>query len=421
MTGLVNFLICWSGTVAVLAHEVDWLLTPELRVEASGPPAGWDALLQSVRRAHPDAKEIQLHAPLYPSFAAVAVISTPTQSYQRVFLDPYTAEVTGQASFLGVQRFFRSLHMSLFDPGGKMLGYWFVSLFGFLLLASAVTPLVFYRRWWRGFTLAPKLGRGKRPFWSSVHKIVGVWGLWFVILIALTGAWWTFEYAGVELGYPEQPETTAQGPVTTIALDALVRRAREQWPRFEPASIYVPDAGTSDVVQMTGRAEAWVVRDRANRVYADPTANDVIAIQRGTALPWPARWIDTVDPLHFGNFAGLVVKLVWFVFGLGLSVLCLSGAYLYCRRLDRGNEGHRGFPAAIATTAAVIAATGVGAWLEIRGYGPTQPVPSWPSISWPVAAFLMAWTGLTVAVLFYWTLMTARASRPLTHSDHTPS
>ena len=39
------------------------------------------------------------------------------------------------------------------------------------------------------------------------------------------------------------------------------------------------------------------------------------------------------DPLHFGYFGGLATKLVWFVFGVGLSGLSISGVLLTWRRL----------------------------------------------------------------------------------------
>jgi uncharacterized iron-regulated membrane protein len=44
------------------------------------------------------------------------------------------------------------------------------------------------------------------------------------------------------------------------------------------------------------------------------------------------RWVHTADPLHFGNFGGLATKLVWVVFGLLLTGLCVTGVVIFTKR-----------------------------------------------------------------------------------------
>ncbi|USQ95460.1 PepSY domain-containing protein [Caulobacter sp. RL271] len=41
------------------------------------------------------------------------------------------------------------------------------------------------------------------------------------------------------------------------------------------------------------------------------------------------------DPLHFGTVGGAVTKLIWFVFGLVLTSLSVSGVAVYALRLSR--------------------------------------------------------------------------------------
>lgn len=44
------------------------------------------------------------------------------------------------------------------------------------------------------------------------------------------------------------------------------------------------------------------------------------------------RIVHTVDPLHFGTFGGLATKIIWAVFGLLLTSLAVTGAYIFAKR-----------------------------------------------------------------------------------------
>jgi uncharacterized iron-regulated membrane protein len=118
--------------------------------------------------------------------------------------------------------------------------------------------------------------------------------------------------------------------------------------------------------------------------------------------------VDTVDPLHFGNFAGLAIKLVWFVLGLLLSSMALSGAYLHYERIQAGVQGAarhrwRGYGVAIVAAFVVLGLTAVGGWIEIRSYGPVVDARlRWPEVPAAVAVFIASWVLVTCGVLAVW-------------------
>jgi uncharacterized iron-regulated membrane protein len=120
-------------------------------------------------------------------------------------------------------------------------------------------------------------------------------------------------------------------------------------------------------------------------------------VRSAADLGWPARWVDTADPLHFGNFGGLMIKTVWFLFGLLLSALCLTGAYLHVQRQRRRNEVTRRLAVTIAyfMSAIVVAIATVGAVQEIQSYGqPGAPAGVW--------IFIATWTIATALILVIW-------------------
>jgi uncharacterized iron-regulated membrane protein len=301
----------------------------------------------------------------------------------------------------GVQRFFRSLHMALFIEAwpilGVPLGDWIVALLAIPLLASMVTSLVFYRRFWRGFFKLER-SKGRKIFWSDAHKLSGLWSLWFVLAIGLTGLWYLAERHLP--GGPDPPQAAAMKNARLLPVDALVMRAQAAFPELRINAVILNDY-ESGVVEVHGQDGALVVRDRAARLWLDSRSGKVLRVQRSSRLGAYQRWIDTADPLHFGNFAGLWSKVPWFLFGLALSGLCLTGAYLQAKRQERRAAGRYRGPV-LAAYGATVACLLLAAWFgyeETMSYGSGGAAPAVPA---GVTAFIVAWTAATLSMLTLW-------------------
>lgn len=397
------FVVCWSGTVAVFSHELDWLADVRLRAVPNQGPMAWQAVYDGAAAARPGWTIIEVNAPRAPGYSAEALAENADGDWSRVYADPRTGEILGSTSYLNVQRFFRSLHMALFIDvfpiWGIPLGYFVVGLLALVLLASLVTSLLFYRRFWRGFFKLER-HKGAKVFWSDLHKLTGLWSLWFVALIALTGIWYFVEWKVTsEPVAPEPP--AAVGTVTAaMSLDALVGRAQAAYPNLSIRRLALWDQSAGRI-EAHGQDASLLVRDRAAKVWLDPRDGAVLGVQEPDDLSLLHRWIETADPLHFGNFGGLWSKALWFLFGLGLSGLCLTGAYLQAKRQARHRPSaiRRPVLAAYVTTAAVL---GLGAWrgyAEMRRYDAAGELGATPV---GVVLIIVTWLALTLGALTWW-------------------
>ncbi len=429
LSGLLLFIICWSGTTATLSHEVDWLLNPDLRVEPHYEPVDFEATYDAVRAAWPEASVNTIDVPLYANAAISVRVRTQNEQTRWVYVDPNTYTVTGSSSYFNVQRFFRSFHMNLFNPFHFLhesgFGYFIVGFFGLVVLASMLTSLVFYKRWWSRILAVKFSTRNARTFWSSVHRQIGLWSLWFVLAIGVTGTWYLFEHSRIRLGdgkvtfvdagtepSPYALNTIIVPPASDPAnsLSTIVERAQSVRPDLSIRSIGLNSE--SGLVYVTGQANHILVRDRANKVYIDSSDGKAVLNQSASDLPVYWRWSDTADPLHFGDFGGLWTKLIWFVFGLFLTGLVLTGTYLHIKRLARdranGTAGRKGTEVAVAFTCAVLLGSIWAGFKEVRAYGPiVDGVRHWPQVSTEVTAFLICWLLLTLAVVVSLTWMLA--------------
>ncbi len=352
--------ILLTGTFATLSHEIDWLVNPALRVTPERAPVQWGKMVRNVQAAYPEAVIHSVTGPRHPWHAAEIVVTLAPDAYrERIYANPYSGDLTGHAGWMSVQRFFRDFHMMLFLP---RIGLYVVSAFGFLLLVSLVTGLIAYKRFWRGFFKMPRSGQGARVLWGDLHRLMAVWSIWFVAIIAITGIWYFVEMGLYDAGKGLN-DMPLDPPPASIAvnqkapdIDTLLAMAARAYPGFQATGLNWPHA-PGQALDVVGESDVVLVRERANRVYLDLAEHRVLAVRRGDELPLLYRWVHTADPLHFGNFGGLLTQLIWFVFGCLLTAMTFSGAWLWLKRTNKKLRTAR----AVAMTARVANANATAA------------------------------------------------------------
>lgn len=336
---LLGFVLL-TGTLAVLSHEVDWLLAAEMRADEAvdASQIAWGAAFDAARAERPHAEWLSLVRPVGPAFALQATLRTPWGELVRVWLEPRDGVFRGETRWFNVQRFFRMVHRHLMLP--TKVGVPIVTALSLPLLVSLVSGLVVYRKFWRGFFRRPRFDRSRRLWLGDLHRLAGVWSAWFVALMAVTGLWYLVESLGGRAPRAAVVHTEERGVLLPddfdgARLDAAVAAARRELPGLEITSIAFPDHDDGALV-VGGQLTASLVRVRANAVHVDPTSGAVLARHRGEELNLHQRISEAADPLHFGSFGGLATKLIWFVGGLGLTGLAFSGVFVYVERMRRG-------------------------------------------------------------------------------------
>lgn len=344
---LFLLLVSLTGTMATISYEIDWLIDERVRAARTATPASWGDLVAAVEARFPGASIT--HAAAAPGegnaasplpFAARFLVTMPDGTGRSVYVDPYSRRVTGVRSF-DLPDFLRQLHYSLFLPHGIFL----TTALGFVLAGGVTTGLLIHKKFWRGFFRLPRRDRGSRVFWGGLHRLGGVWSLWFLVLLSATSLWYLAEEildrAGVPMYGQDAPRLTAgdllalgpeiDGP---LPLDDLVAIARSAMPGLETREILWAERPLG-AVRVAGQANAVLVRDSASHVYLNPYTGEILRLQRAEDMSPFRRWSHTADPLHFGTFGGLASKLVWFAFGLALCAMTVSGTIVHLKRIAK--------------------------------------------------------------------------------------
>lgn len=326
--------VCLTGTIATVSHEIEWLLHPEVRAASDGRTDNYAGMWALVRERYPDAYIQSLGT--YDRadstyFARQADIVLPDGAERRVYIDPARMSITGEGTGPTFRSVMRGLHYYLLLPGEWP--FYLVTSLGFVLIMSLVTGLLTYKKFWRGFTRRPRWERSTRTWAGDLHRLIGLWSLWFVAVIGLTSVWYLVERATPTMETPE-PEAVERYFLPTPdaeRVDRWVAAARARFPGMSVTFVQMP-YGERDPVVVQGQWDAWLVRERTHAVFIDPATDRVIGERAAAQMSAVERWVHTADPLHFGNFGGLATKLVWVVFGLLLTGLCVTGLVIFTKR-----------------------------------------------------------------------------------------
>lgn len=340
----VLLLTCVTGSLCVISQEITWLYNPEVRASPVGDEVRFDLMTAAIENAYPASRveSIQVDEP-YLVYRMRIQLSSSNKKV--LFVNPYTGALQGEADGSGFRGFVLALHGWLLLPwqNDYSFGWYLVTFLSIPLLGSLVTALVLFKRFWRLF-YRPRLrwNKGDRVFWGDLHRLLGVWSIWFVAIISVSGLWFLIQGVlaqnQVEL-YPTIPSLSQKLPALeaptkaaeVLPLDQLVTKAKAASENLNISFIQLPEH-TEDVVVVQGTQYGSLFGRSVNAVYLNPYTGEPISFESPINASLLHAVVALMAPLHFGNFGGLSVKLIWFLFGLILCLIVGSGFVIWSKR-----------------------------------------------------------------------------------------
>lgn len=331
---VIMAVVLFTGTFATVSNELDWLTQHDMRVSPDGEKVSLEEMIEAARAYDPDATILGIEEMMGDHFAYRVAAFDKNAAGKFIHVNQWTGEATGETPYFTIQRFFRDMHRYLYMP--KTIGLTLVCSMAIILLISLYTGLKTSRNW-RTLMVRIRFSKGARTAIGDAHKAAGLWSIWFFVLMTATGLWYYAEFLGKDFE-PRAPAElqnlvgTPDDIIVDPSADEIIRIAQEAYPELN-ISGFTYSVLPGSAIRVIGKAGNPIVRKRANAVYLDPATLEVLHVRRSRDLP-AVQWTNQIaDPLHFGDFGGLPLKLLYFVFGLLMTGLSISGVWLTWRRL----------------------------------------------------------------------------------------
>lgn len=283
-------------------------------------------------------------------FVTLTPTPAPTADFRQVAVDARTGAVLPQAPIgQGFMWVMERLHVDLFaGQRGKL----FLGFMGLLLLVALVSGVVLYAPFMRKLSFGEvRRTRSRTIRWLDLHNLLGIATLAWALVVGATGMintwaelvidyWQQHELHALLAPYQGRPLVAegARAPVQA-SLDAALAHAPGMRVKFIafPGTAF---ASPHHLAFYLRGSDALTART-ARPVLVDAATAQVTAAPEP---PWYLTVLQLSQPLHFGDYAGLPMKVLWALLDLLTIVVLASGLYLWL-----GRHKHR--PSAAASGA----------------------------------------------------------------------
>ena len=272
--------------------------------------------------------------------------------------DPMMHAVTGEYIYnfedMSIGRFFRQLHINLFIPeiGSYLVGL--VTLFFLVVLISGI--LIHWRKLFSNF-FQFRLNRSRDKKLDS-HNIIGVMSLPFHLLFAITGvifnlaiivnATTTYSlFDGDEEAFQQVRFYTPPSELNDNKrpsgnymdmnqISALIIKSQQDIRNYTVTILEI-DHWQHDNASIT----FWghVAGDFAKETMIQYRMKDGKVLYKNTQLTNSHHdGVYVMDKLHYGDFGGLPLKLIFFLLGLGTCYVIISGNLLWIEKQQKSRQ-----------------------------------------------------------------------------------
>ncbi len=367
------YLVCFTGVIAVFYPDFErWeqaAIQDITRVNPEVVQKGLENLLAWHKNTNPDAKpfeDVWINLPTVemPRFNVGGRIDTIEAQFF-VNADGSLGEKVDHEW----THFLVRLHYALTIPG--IWGMVLVGVIGMVLVSMVISGIAAHPNIFKNaFSL--RVNRGQRQQQVDLHNRIGVWSTPFILALAITGSMiglgqiLLFAFSGsfykgdttvianaLFMPHPEATNVAAPFMNTVTILEKLAQEHSNLLPYY--FSIHFPEttAQTMEVGVYLPDRLVWYDAFQFNAQG-----------EQVNHLRWPDGEVGTqiyasTYRLHFGNYGGLPVQILYALLGVGMCFLCATGMNIWFRRQQQAGKAHSklerawlgvvwGFPIAVA-------------------------------------------------------------------------
>jgi len=340
-------LFCLTGLPLVFGDELQELLSdepPVANLPSGTPRANLDRIVSAARERRPQDHVWYVFVDDEDHEVAVGMLPAPEadpKTARRLRFDARTGGLLNESepsevrplTFLDLML---RLHRDLF---AGLAGELFLGFMGLVFVAAVVSGGVLYAPFARRQEFGVLRRASRRLWWLDLHNMLGVVTLAWALVVGATGVmnelsqplfalWQRTDVA--EMLKPYRGQSVPEVSSFSSAQAAFDLAARTL-PDRRPTSVVFPNGriGSPHHYLIWTRGNAALTARLFTPVLVEVVSGKLSAV---VEMPWYLRTLQVSRPLHFGDYGGLPLKIIWALLDLVTIVVLGSGLYLWLSR-----------------------------------------------------------------------------------------
>ena len=332
-------LLCVTGLPLIFNHEInDWMLPQRPALQEAGHAPKVETIIKRAALARPGERVNYAYfddtEPMVLVATAPRADSSPDDTHYQLFDLRDGFFYDGPQPNEGLMYIITKLHVDLF---AGMKGMLFLGAMAALLVIAIISGVILYAPFMRNLSFGTiRAARSRRIYWLDMHNLLGIATAFWLGVVGLTGAintlampiemvWQATELSQMAKAPPDAPNAP-QVPVDDVlaAISAAAPEKRVRTLAFPGTPFASPHHFGAYLIGNTA-----VTSRLLTPALVDSGTGRLVSMRE---MPLYAKALFISQPLHFGDYGGLPLKIMWAVLDLLTIVVLGSGLYLWFAR-----------------------------------------------------------------------------------------
>ncbi|WP_336068633.1 PepSY-associated TM helix domain-containing protein [Mesoflavibacter sp. CH_XMU1404-2] len=347
-SGIILFLVCFSGTILAFEHEIKEFFSEEFVVTPEANTQTVTQLVSTLKEKNEGfVTGLQIPSEANQPYAFSVKKDLKQRRGATVLVNPYNSEVktveksSADAFLFSMFKLHRWLLLDI-NIGRPIVG---VATIIFLILSISGIVLWFPKKFkWRNFKQGFKIKTNAN--WKRInhdlHNTLGFYSCIIVLIMGITGLCWSFEgyreglgnLIGAKIFDRSSPELKVDNNTEeAITIDEAIKIANKTLDYKGDLSVSFPNKRADYFSFRKSNEDNWspVTSDR---LYLSKTGK-VLAVDYFSDKPLNQQIASLIRPIHTGEVYGMFSKIIYFLACLIATSLPVTGTLIWINKLKK--------------------------------------------------------------------------------------